>query len=348
MAGLRQRIEGGALRLILALPDGALYALSGGARRIGDRQLDARLQMALLLDRIKPRIESLPPRQARRALAELGALFSPPPPDLPRIERFSIPGPAGRIEIRLYSTTYDSNQPALLFFHGGGYVLGDLDSYESNLRLIAALSRVAVLSVEYRLAPEHPFPAAQQDALAAWRFVQNSCDLLGLDRRRLALGGDSAGAALALCCAAAAVKRGAPASRALALLYPFLDPGGVYESRRTFGRGYALSADLIAYFNKHAFADAADATNWQAAPLRMTDRQLRALPPTLIQVAGFDPLFDEAILFAERLRQNRVRVTVQRFDSLIHGYLSTTALVPAARQAVQLYAASLRELLSLD
>ncbi|MCW4355201.1 alpha/beta hydrolase [Hoyosella sp. YIM 151337] len=219
----------------------------------------------------------------------------------------------------------------VLFFHGGGFALGNVAAYDGPVCTIATAARVRILSVEYRLAPEHPFPAPIEDAIAAWRFALDSATEWNVDPARIALLGDSAGATIAAVLAnelrAESVR---PALQVL--MYPSTDFDGSHGSRTEFADSPALTAKQISWFAELYVPDPEQRSNPRVSPLRTRD--LTGAPPTLITVAGFDPLRDEAIAYAKRLRDAGVPVRLLREGDLVHGYISMTLISPAARAAV--------------
>lgn len=219
----------------------------------------------------------------------------------------------------------------VVFVHGGGFVLGSREGYDAPVRLIADRAGVAVLSLEYRLAPDAPFPAAVDDTLEAWRFAVAHAEEWGVDPARMALLGDSAGGNL--CAVASNELRGAQVRpRLQVLMYPVVDAEGEYPSREEFATNPALSAKQIAWLGGHYVPDASAMTDPRVSPIHLDD--LTGAPATLITVAGFDPLRDEALAYAGRLVDAGVPTRVMRESSLVHGYISMTRISPTARAAV--------------
>ncbi|MEV0674808.1 alpha/beta hydrolase [Mycobacterium sp. NPDC050441] len=226
----------------------------------------------------------------------------------------------------------------VLFLHGGGFVLGSRRAYDSPARLIAARAGVNVLSVEYRLAPEAPFPAPVDDAWEAWRFAVEHCADWGIDPARIVLLGDSAGANL--CAVLSNQLQGeALRPRMQVLMYPFVDAVGGYRSRDEFADNPALTGKQIEWLGELYVPDAGDRSDPRVSPILAED--LSQVPATLITVAGFDPLRDEAIAYAKRLNDSGVPTRLVRESGLVHGYLSMTQISPAARDAVDRIAAAI-------
>lgn len=244
--------------------------------------------------------------------------------------------PSG-IQASLYRPKVRTNG-LVLFLHGGGFVLGSRQAYDSPARLIAARAGVNVLSVEYRLAPEAPFPTAVDDAWAAWHFTVEHCINWGVDPARIVLLGDSAGANL---CAVLSnrLQDDALRPRMQVLMYPVVDAMGDYPSREEFADNPALTAKQIEWLSDLYVPDAGDRSDPRVSPLHA--EELSRVPATLITVAGFDPLRDEAIAYAKRLKDFGVPSRLLREGGLVHGYLSMTQISPAVRDAVSRVAAAI-------
>jgi acetyl esterase len=265
------------------------------------------------------------------------------------VDRF-VPGPGGRLRLRLYrpSGRRSVRRPTLVFFHGGGFVVGDVDTHDQLCRWLCRVVDAVVVSVDYRLAPEHPFPAAVEDAVAAAAWVADHAAHLGGDPARLAVAGDSAGGNLATV-VAQAWRDGAgdrrPSLAAQLLIYPavdLVDDGGRrYPSRVEHAAGYLLTGDDLRWFGAHYLGDA-DPRDPRVSPAH---GELAELPPAVIVTAEFDPLRDEAEAYADALVSAGVRVVRRRFDGLIHGFAALAALSPACAAAVGTTGALLRDVL---
>jgi acetyl esterase len=234
-----------------------------------------------------------------------------------------IPGPAGEIPVRVYTPAGSRPLPVLIYFHGGGYVLGNLDVVHGPCTVLANRAHAIVVSVDYRLAPEHPFPAAVNDALAATRWVSDNAALIGADPERIAVGGDSAGATLAAVTALLCRDEGGPALAYQLLLYPATDAVSFSASYAENGEGYFLTRDLMTWFYRHYLPEAGDREDWRASPLRAAD--LTGLPPALVVTAEYDPLRDEGEAYAQRLREAGVAVTATRYAGQIHAFAANLA-----------------------
>jgi acetyl esterase len=243
-----------------------------------------------------------------------------------------IPGPAGSLRARLYRPCRSGSAPlpTLLFFHGGGWCIGNIDTHDPVCRQIAHEAQCAVLSLDYRLAPEHPFPAAVEDCFAALRFAAADGRSLGIDVRRLAVGGDSAGGNLAAVLALLARDAGIAIAGQL-LFYPATDFALDYPSRRDYGAGFLLTRESTDWFGGH-YVDPQWHEDWRASPLRASD--LRGLPPAIVIVGGCDMLCDESRLYAEALAKAGNEVGLYVYPGMIHGFVTMGGMIAAADQAI--------------
>ncbi len=333
---VRDRALSLGLRASLALPAPARRLLAGPPVVLDGQRLDLDTQLMLRLDRLStPPVESLPVAGGREVVARSSAIVG----GRPRVGGVRDLAVAG-LPARLYAPAgAAAGTPLLLFLHGGGFVYGDLDSHDAACRVLAEGSGVRVLSVAYRLAPEHPFPAAYDDALAAFRWVVDHARDLGADPARLAVGGDSAGGNLAAGVARVAAADGLPLAFQL-LVYPATDSTRDTRSLGLFGRGFWLTTEFMALSNATYLPDPADRSDPRASPL------LAEVPPGLapayVATAGFDPLRDEGEAYARALADAGVAVRLRRFPALIHGFLNTTGVLASSRVAVAEVAAALR------
>ncbi|NQV22614.1 MAG: alpha/beta hydrolase [Rhodospirillales bacterium] len=259
-------------------------------------------------------------------------------------ENIEIPGPGGAIPARVYTPRDAGGDklPALLLFHGGGWVIGDLDTHDNMSRYYANNADVVVINVGYRLAPEHKFPAGHDDCIAATEWVHANADSLGIDATKIAVGGDSAGGNLA-----AAVSQAVPDKVAFQLLmYPATDlNAGDYPSRDKFGGGeYFLSNEDMAWFGGLFMASPDDVNDVKASPIRASD--LSGLPPAVTVTAGFDPLCDEGKAYADRLRAAGVQSEYRCYDGTIHGFLSFPGALDAGADGLAFLAERLKSALS--
>ncbi|MBV9785771.1 MAG: alpha/beta hydrolase [Acidisphaera sp.] len=297
----------------------------------------------------RPPYETLSPAEARQLYRESRAVLSPDPPEVALVRALAAPGPGGSIPLRLYrgaGTPAGAALPALIFFHGGGWVIGDLDTHDGVCRRLANEAGCAVVAVDYRLGPEHKFPAAVEDAMAATVWVAEQAGALDIDATRLAVGGDSAGGNLAaVVCLMARDRAGSslqpPPLRLQLLIYPALDFAMAHPSHTTYGEGHLLTASSIRWFRDQYLRSPADIADWRASPLRAPD--LSRLPPAYVITAGCDPLCDEGAEYAQRLERAGNAVAHVRLSGQIHGFITMGRLIAAAGTATADAAAALRE-----
>jgi acetyl esterase len=307
-----------------------------------DLTLDPDTQRMLdMLDMLgSPRLETLPPAMARAAMARAFVSMAPRPEEVAECRALTAPGPIGLRLYRPAGAAPDALLPALLFCHGGGWVLGDLDSHDAMCRALCNRSGGIVVAVDYRLAPEHPFPAGIEDAYAALRFVAGSAPALGIDAGRLAVGGDSAGGNLAA--VLALLARDDPDAPRLCfqlLLYPVTDLSLAHDSHRRNGEGYLLTATAMRWYRDLYLADPAAYENWRASPLRAPD--LAGLPASYVATAGCDVLHDEGVAYAEALAAAGVPVTLRDYPGQIHGFMAMGRVIPSAIEALSAAGAAL-------
>ncbi|MES2257440.1 MAG: alpha/beta hydrolase [Pseudomonadota bacterium] len=262
-----------------------------------------------------------------------------------RVAEYTLPGPTGPLAARLYHPQPQQRVPAIVFFHGGGWVSCGIATHDNLCRRLANLSGCAVISVDYRLAPEAVFPAALDDACAALRWVHLQAQLLGIDAERMAVAGDSAGGNLAAACAQLAREPSheLPKLSHQLLFYPVLDAACDTPSYDTYAEGYLLTGDLMRWFWNQYVPSAQDRLDPRASPARTED--LAGLPGATIISAQCDPLHDEGSDYAARLRQAGVPVTLQCWDGLFHGFASMAGILPAADEAIAAGAAAVRRAL---
>ena len=307
------------------LPSALLTRLAGGPVEVEGQRLDPALA---LLFRLNPRddagrqLRERPVRSRRRLRREALALTGPARP-VGEVRGLTVDGADGPLAARLYTPADADPAPLVVFFHGGGYVEGDLDTHDGPCRVLCREARQPVLSVAYRLAPEHPFPAAVDDALAAFRWAQRH------HGPGVAVGGDSAGGQLAAVVAQAARDERPPVAQLL--IYPATDPGTDRPSRHLFDGWLLPEALRAAYFDVYTRGTGAGASDPRLAPLRA--ERLDGLAPALVVTAGFDVLRDEGEAYAHALGAAGTPVALHRQPDLTHGFLNLTSVSPAARRA---------------
>lgn len=274
-----------------------------------------------------PDYSTLTPAEAR--VAHLQTLRQAgPPEDVHSVVERSVPGPAGDLRVRVYRPRAGGGMAGLVYFHGGGWVVGTLDTADVPLRAIANRSGCTVVSVDYRLAPEHKFPGPLDDARAAIEWTCANGEEIGIDVARVGIGGDSAGGNLAA--AAAMALRSSVTLGCQVLIYPVLDFSFDTESYVEFAEGYLLTRASMQWYWNHYLSDPRDGDDHRASPLRADD--FSGLPPTLVVTAGYDPLRDEGEEFAEKLRSGGVDVTLSRYEGTIHGFFRQGAVIDAAHR----------------
>ncbi len=308
-------------------------------------------QAAFLLKLIEqsgaPPVHTLGPVEARQMYRERRFFTQPNPPDVAVTRDLQAEGPGGAIPLRLYRPAGSIDGavlPVLVYYHGGGFVIGDLDTHDVLCRELANGSGCAVVAVDYRLAPEHPFPAAVDDCWAATRWVRDHAAALGLDADRLAVGGDSAGGNLAAVVSIMARDAGDLPIRYQLLIYPGTEMQSTAESHRTNGEGYLLTRESIDYFHGHYIAESAHDFDWRASPFLCDD--LSKLPPALVLTAGYDPLCDDGLAYAHRLSEAGNRVTHICFQRQIHGFITMGRILDEANTAVNICADEIRRALT--
>jgi acetyl esterase len=286
----------------------------------------------------------LRPEEARaQSRRDAAATTAQPPIPMARVEALTVPGQAGPIPARIYvpgGLVAGAAAPLVVYFHGGGWVIGDLDTHDGVCRFLAAAAGTAVLSVGYRLAPEHPFPAAVEDAWAGFAWALANAAALGIDPARIAVGGDSAGGNLAAVVSLLAKAGGGPMPAMQLLIYPPADAAAELPSRKLFREGFLLTKEDMDTFQRHYLPPGTDAADPRASILLAPE--LAGLPPAYVATAGFDPLRDEGEAYALRMREAGVRVALRRHPGLIHSFANLTAVSRSSRGAMLEVAGALR------
>ena len=302
----------------------------------------------LMIERGVPPTHTLTPAEARSFYRERRGFTQPAPPAVALLRELQADGPRGAVPLRLYrpmGSDAASVLPVLVYYHGGGWVIGDLDTHDTLCRELANGAGCAVVAVDYRMGPEHRFPAAVIDAIAATRWVHSHASELNLDPNRLAVGGDSAGGNLAAVVSIAARDAGDLPIAFQLLIYPATDQHRNTPSHTSNGQGYLLTTETMDYFTGHYIADPAHYQDWRASPLLHID--LTKLPPALVLTAGYDPLRDEGAAYAERLTAAGNRATYVCFERQIHGFITMGKVLDEANAAVALCAVELKRALAM-
>jgi len=284
----------------------------------------------------RPAYETLSPDEAREYYRQARLITNPDPPELKSVEPLSIPSPPGSIPARIYTPKKIRQAgglaPGLVFFHGGGWVIGDLDTHDVVCRKVADEGELIVISVDYRRAPEHKFPAAVDDAITATKWVADHSRQLGVDASRLMVGGDSAGGNLAAVVALAARDGKGLAIAGQVLIYPATDFAMTHASHREPETSILLTHSVIRWFCDHYLTGAADVHDWRASPAHAST--LTGLPSAYVLTAGADPLRDEGDEYARSLKQAGVPVTYRHFPGQFHGFFTMGKLLQQANVAV--------------
>lgn len=304
---------------------------------------DARKVLDLIASAGRPPVTAFAPKEAREVYRSSRTAFAPDPPAVAKVTELEGHGSAGPIPMRLYRghAAADGALPTVVFMHGGGFVIGDMDTHDVLCRWLANGAACQVISVDYRMAPEHPFPGPVDDCADAIRWIHEHAAPLSVDRRRIAVAGDSAGGTLAAVTALMARDGELPALCYQALLYPVLDlalAGGSLDEDYT---GFPLSRETLRYFYGHYLASAADAGDWRASPLRV--QSLEGVAPALLMTVQHDPLRDQGQRYAQRLDQAGVPLTTLHLNDLMHGFLTMGRMIPAAGSALDIVATCVKQ-----
>jgi acetyl esterase len=296
----------------------------------------------------RPAWHTLSAEAAREQYLSVRPAAQGPRPDGVTVTNRTIPGPGGAIPIRLYRperAASDARLPALVYAHGGGFVFGNLDSHDVLCAQLAIDAQIAVVAIDYRLAPETRFPGAFEDVVAGLKWVATHGAAIGIDTNRLAIGGDSAGGNLAAAVSIWARDNKGPKLRLQLLAYPVTDAVARTESYKLFHEGYGLGGETMEWFFDHYTPDKKLREDWRVSPLRA--KSLAGLPPALVVTAGYDPLRDEGRAYAWRLQKDGTVADLVEFGGMMHGFLSSPMLLHGARRGAAICAGALREALVL-
>jgi len=293
-------------------------------------------QAQALLDKVEqsgiPAYETMAPEVARKFYDKACEIARGEPPAPFAVEDISLPGPAGDLTARCYRSSGQTDLPILMFFHGGGYTIGSLDSHDAVCRHLCIEADCLVVAIDYRLAPEHKFPAAIEDAYAATCWVAEHASDLGGDSSRIAVAGDSAGGNLSAVTCLKAREAGYPDICYQVLIYPGTDMTESFPSHRDFGEGYLLTSSLIDWFHNNYLPENVDPRDWHGSPLHAPDHT--GLPAAHVITAGYDPLQDEGKAYAEKLTASGVPVSYKHYEGMLHGFITQPGFIDKSREAL--------------
>jgi acetyl esterase len=287
-------------------------------------------------------LEQLPVEEARLLSAGLSNFGGPEEP-VAEVQNRTVPGPAGSIAVRVYRPIAKETLPALIYFHGGGFVICSLDTHDRECRSLANASGCTVISVNYPLAPENKYPAAVEDAYAATQYVAEHAAEFGIDPQRIAVGGDSAGGNLATVVATLARDRGGPLLKFQLLIYPLVDFADNSPSMQQYAKDYFLTRESMDWFTDCYLSNRAAGLEPSASPMNAKD--VRGLPPAMILTAEYDPLCDQGEAYARKLQSAGVPVELKRYDGMIHAFFSFSGVIDTAKVALADAASALRRAL---
>ncbi|MEO1553248.1 MAG: alpha/beta hydrolase [Pseudomonadota bacterium] len=321
-------------KLLLKLPASWKVKMAGGKPlELGGRTLDPNLQFIAHSAAKQPPMSSLEPEVAQAAAIEgLGMFAANPEPGVAFHDQ-TIPGKSGHdIPVRIYRPQdQDPDAPMLAYWHMGGGVILNVEACHAFCSMLSKIAKCPIVSVDYRLAPQHKFPAGLEDCISAYEWTLKNADSFGAPAGRAAIGGDSMGGNFSAIIAQESTRRGMPAPDLQLLLYPATDLVTEFPSATTYGETYPLSTDTMQWFMQQYLPDTFDRANVLLSPAQET--RLEELPPAIIATAGFDPLVDDGAAYAKKLQAAGVKVQFKCYDSLAHGFTAFTGIVPAAREA---------------
>lgn len=322
------------VKLLLKLPASWKVKMAGGEPVVlGGRTLDPNFQFLAHGAASQPPMSSLEPEVAQAAAIEGLAMFAAKPEPGVSWEDTTIPGQGThQIPVRIYRPAQQNpDAPMLAYWHMGGGVILDIEACHAFCTMVSKIAQCPIVSVDYRLAPQHKFPAGLEDCIAAYDWTLKNAENYGAPAGRAAIGGDSMGGNFSAIIAQESTRRGMPKPDLQLLLYPATDLVTEFDSATTYGETYPLSTDTMQWFMQQYLPDDFDRTNVLLSPAQET--RLEGLPPAIIATAGFDPLTDDGAAYAKKLEAAGVNVTFKCYDSLAHGFTAFTAVAPAAREA---------------
>ncbi len=291
-----------------------------------------------------PKLWEVPPAQGRELYRMMAQTLEPQGIAIGKVENTSFPGPSGdQIKLRVYSPVAGGGAalPCLVYFHGGGWVIGDLDTHDALCRTLANETGARVISVDYRLAPEHKFPAAVDDAYGAVKWVESNASKLGIDPNRIAVAGDSAGGTLSAVVSLMAKQKGGPHIVFQLLIYPATQSRSNTDSMKSFAEGYFLERKTMDWFFDQYLPAGIDPNDWRVSPLAAPD--VSGLPRAYVVTAGFDPLKDEGKAYADKLNHAGVAAVYVDYPGMVHGFFNMSGVLPQAREAIADAAKALRK-----
>ncbi len=332
------------MRSIFQLPKPVIRRLAGKPIVIDGKTLDPEIQLMLRLEKFEgPPVETLPITRGRKQVVSSATLTGGSQP-IGAVTDRTIDGPAGKLSLRFYTPKgLRGTAPALFYIHGGGFIYGDLESHDATCRFLAEEAQVRVIAVDYRLAPEAPFPAAFDDTWAAWQWIVNNAQGLGIDIDRLAIGGDSAGGNLATVICQQAVREGFRAPTFELLFYPVTDFVDDWQTHKTFAEGFYLTEGFMSLSRENHLLGNEDLADPRLSPFR---NDVKGIAPAYLVTAGFDPLLDEGRAYADKLRDAGVPVEYRCEEALIHGFANVVGVGSSAPNAVRRAAVALQRGLS--
>ncbi|GAK45578.1 alpha/beta hydrolase domain-containing protein [Tepidicaulis marinus] len=322
------------VRALMKLPEGVILKMAGGEPvEIDGNIMDPRVQLLAAQGAKQPSMAAMSPAEARETSSAGLAMLDDAPRRGVSILNRTIPGPAGEIPVRIYRPSDKQNEalPGIVYYHMGGWVIGDLETCNHFCSVLADECGAAVMSVDYRLAPEHVFPASIEDALAAYEWAVANGAEIGMDTSKIAVGGDSAGGNMAAVVCQEVKRKGGQQPAAQLLIYPATDPTDKGGSMQSCAECYPLTKEIMDYFLDHALPDKSKESDPRVAPALSDD--LSGLAPAIVATAGFDPLRDQGEAYANKLKAAGVDTLYRCYTSLAHAFTAMSGTVPEARRA---------------